>query len=142
MAREETMNIQDDQAHLEEMESLYGERAKFSEYQAGQLVRYRDSGRELVGEITYVTAPGQTVRGTAHPTEYWIDGLTVCYSSDILGLVEADGDEKTLLPGQKPGLDPKGADKFNIHPKSVVWDDPKLQAAWDALHDDDPDEKT
>jgi hypothetical protein len=38
-----------------------------------------------------------------------------------------------LQPWQKPGLDPHGADKFNIHPKGVVWDDPKTQKEWEAL---------
>ena len=42
-------------------------------------------------------------------------------------------DNESLLPGQKSGLDPKGADKFNIHPQSVVWDDPAMRKAWEAL---------
>jgi hypothetical protein len=47
---------------------------------------------------------------------------------------QLDGSGEALQPDQKPGLDPKGAEKYNVHPKSVVWDDPKLQKAWEALH--------
>lgn len=78
-----------------QLEALYGERAKFSEYKVGQHVRYRADGMVKTGEITYVSAPGRTVRGIEHPTEYWIDGLNVAYQSDILGIVE-DDQEPTL----------------------------------------------
>lgn len=49
--------------------------------------------------------------------------------------------KEPLLPGQQPELDPHGADKFNVHPKSVVWDDVELQKAWDALHADEEEEE-
>src|SRR5437763_16226305 len=77
-----------------QLEALYGKAAKFSEYKAGQTVRYRDNGRELIGEITYVSAPGHTVRGVAHPTQYWIDGLTCIYQTDIICLVNSDACRK------------------------------------------------
>lgn len=75
---------------------LYGPAAKFAEFKAGQTVRYRSDGRELVGEITYVSAPGHTVRGVAHPTQYWIDGLTCIYQSDILSVRDGDDQEPAL----------------------------------------------
>ena len=63
--------------------------AKFSEYRIGQTIRYRspDTGQIVSGEITWITGPGKTSQGTPHPTEYWIDGLTVIYSADIRGLI-------------------------------------------------------
>ena len=82
----------DEQAYLQQMEELHGPLARYSEYRIGQTVRYRspDTGKVISGEITWITGPGQTVTGRPHPTEYWVDGLTVVYSSDIEGLAEPD----------------------------------------------------
>ncbi len=89
------MNAYDEQAYQEQMEALYGPSAKFSEYKAGQHVRYRADGMVKTGEITWVSGPGHTALGTPHPTQYWIDGLTCIYQGDILGVVD-EGDEPTL----------------------------------------------
>lgn len=56
-----------------------------SDYNVGDTITYMLNGRKLTGEITHITAPGLTpVSKTPHPTEYWIDGLTVIYQTDII----------------------------------------------------------
>jgi hypothetical protein len=45
--------------------------------------------------------------------------------------------EEPLLPGQQRGLGPDSADKFNWPASSFRWDDPKVQAEWDKLGDDE-----
>lgn len=80
-----------------QLEDLYGPAARHSEFKVGQTIRFRSDGTIRTGEITYVSPPGVTALGKPHPLEYWIDGLTVCYSSDILGLVDDDGDQEPAL---------------------------------------------
>lgn len=56
-----------------------------SDYQVGDMIKYRHEGQIKQGEIMHITAPGLTpVSKTPHPTEYWIDGFTVIYQKDII----------------------------------------------------------
>lgn len=77
----------DEQAYIEQMTELCGELARYSDYKIGQRIRYRSDGMIKVGEITWVTGPGQTALGRPHPLQYWI-GLDIAYSHDVIGLAD------------------------------------------------------
>jgi hypothetical protein len=78
--------------HEQDCASIFGERARHSEFSIGQVVRSLCDDRVQTGEITWIT-PAQA----DHPLEYWI-GLNCLYQGDILGLLDDDeGDEPVLV---------------------------------------------
>jgi hypothetical protein len=85
----------------QQFEDIFGPLAKFSEFKRGQIVKYRSDGRIKTGEIMWVTAPGHTVTGADHPTEYWI-GLDCIYEPDILQAIEDDACSDEPLIQQCP----------------------------------------
>jgi hypothetical protein len=52
---------------------------------------------------------------------------------DIGWIARREGRAYVDLVAGKWQLRPDAAEKFNVHPKSVVWDDPATQRAWEAL---------
>lgn len=66
------------------LDELLGPAGK-SDYSVGDTIAYMVNGQKHTGEIIHISAPGVTpVSGTPHPTEYWIDGFTVIYQTDII----------------------------------------------------------
>lgn len=67
-------------------EELLGPKGK-SDYQEGDTISYLVNGVKHTGKIIHISAPGQTVTGKQHPTEYWVSSggfPDVVYSGDIL----------------------------------------------------------
>ena len=57
----------------EQFEELYGPLPHFSEHRPGETIRYLADGKVCTGEIVWVCAPGQTVKGHHHPLEYIVE---------------------------------------------------------------------
>jgi hypothetical protein len=76
----------------QDLSAIFGEPARHSEYTIGQVVRYASDGRIQTGEVSWTTPADAT-----HPLEYWVNGLTCLYSTDILGLVEEDDEPDTAI---------------------------------------------
>jgi hypothetical protein len=75
----------------QQLEELFGPRARHSEYAVGQRVRYRSDGRILTDEIDWITPADKT-----HPLEYWI-GLNCLYQTDIIEAVDEEDEADTAI---------------------------------------------
>jgi hypothetical protein len=91
--------------HLEE---IFGPCARHSEYNVGQLIKFRtETGRILIDEIDWIT-PADAF----HPLEYWV-GLRCLYQTDIIEAVEEDEPDTAILvlcPYCKRTHDPRGVE--------------------------------
>lgn len=81
------MSNQDNQD--EEMEALFGPAAKYSDHKRGETIRFMLRGREVEGEITWITAPSETVSGKHAPCTYvcYVEGElmpTLVYQTEVL----------------------------------------------------------
>lgn len=68
---------------MQNLNELLGPSGK-SDYSVGDTIKYRVNGQIRTGEIMHITGPGFTVSGRPHPTEYWVDGFTCLYQTDII----------------------------------------------------------
>jgi hypothetical protein len=59
-----------DQDNDEEMTALFGPAAKYSDHSIGETIRFALRGRQVEGEITWITAPSETVSGKHMPVTY------------------------------------------------------------------------
>jgi hypothetical protein len=73
----------------EEMTALFGPLAKYSDHKPGETIRFRLRGQEVVGEILWVTGPGETVQSRHTPITYvcGVEGEFIpalVYQSEVL----------------------------------------------------------
>jgi hypothetical protein len=88
------LNTHDEQAHLAEMEALYGPEYRYSEYKRGDTITYRsiDTGQLKTDTIDWVAA-GRTLSGKTVPARY-ILGFDVVYLGEV---IEGSSEEVTLV---------------------------------------------